>query len=177
LSADRPSSQVYTVMSRTSKEVDMSIPRSIERFLGEQHMAYSVIPHRPAYTAQEEAAAAHVPGRQWAKTVACIADDRPILAVVPAPARIDLDRLREIASADDVRLATEREFERLYPDCEMGAMPPLGPLYGQPVFVDRALASGHEIVFDAGSHSNALKMRYDDFARVVHPTVGDFGRV
>jgi Ala-tRNA(Pro) deacylase len=155
----------------------MSIPHSIEQFLGEQHVAYSVIPHRPAYTAQEEAAVAHVPGRQWAKTVACVADDRLILAVVPAPSLVDLDRLREIAGAGDVRLASERELERLYPDCEVGAMPPLGPLYGLPVFVDRELAGTSEIVFDAGSHSDAIKVTYDDFARAVQPTVGDFGQV
>jgi Ala-tRNA(Pro) deacylase len=151
----------------------MAIPRSIEQFLNEQHVAYSVIPHRPAYTAQEEAAAAHVPGRHWAKTVACVAGDRPILAVVPAPSLVDLDRLRTISGASDVRLANEREFERLDPDCEVGAMPPLGPLYGQPVFVDRSLSAGNEIVFDGG---DAIKVKYDDFARTVRPTVGDFGR-
>jgi Ala-tRNA(Pro) deacylase len=151
------------------------IPRSVKKFLGEQHVAYSVLPHRPAYTAQEEAAAAHVPGHRWAKTVACVGDQRPLLAMVPASAFVDFDRLREIAGVQEIRLASEREFEPLYPDCEVGAMPPLGPLYGQPVFVDRSLASG-DIVFDAGSHTDAIKVRYDDFARAVHPTVGDFGR-
>jgi Ala-tRNA(Pro) deacylase len=154
----------------------MPIPRSVEQFLSEQHVEYSVIPHRPAYTAQEEAAVAHVPGRQWAKTVACVADDRPVLAVVPATLLVDLDRLREVVGARDIRLADEREVERLYADCEVGAMPPLGPLYGQPVFVDRALASAGDIVFDAGSHSDAVKVKYEDFARVVRPTVGEFGR-
>jgi Ala-tRNA(Pro) deacylase len=154
----------------------MPISRSIEQFLGDQHMPYSVIHHRPAFTAQEEAAVAHVPGRQWAKTVACVADDQPILAVVPATSVVDLDRLCEIAGARSLRLASEREFERLYPDCETGAMPPLGPLYGQQVFVDRTLAAGSDIVFDAGSHSDAVRVRYDDFARVVRPTVGDIGR-
>ena len=138
-------------------------------------MVYSVVSHRPAYTAQEEAAAAHVPGRQWAKTVACVADGRPMLVVVPASSVVDFDRLREIAGAREIRLASEREFERLYPDCEVGAMPPLGPLYGQPVFLDRTLAWG-DIVFDAGSHSDAIRMNYDDFARAVRPQVGDFGR-
>jgi Ala-tRNA(Pro) deacylase len=117
------------------------------------------------------------PARQWAKTVACVADDRPILAVLPASRVVDFDRLREVAGARDVRLASERELESLYPDCELGAMPPLGPLYGQPVFVDRALAGGSEIVFDAGSHSDAVRVRYDDFTRVVQPIVADFGRV
>ncbi len=151
----------------------MPIPRSIERFLTEQHVAYSVIPHQPAYTAQEEAAVAHVPGGQWAKTVACVVDDRPVLAVVPAASRVDLDRLREITGARDVRLAREPEFEGLYPDCEVGAMPPLGPLYGQPVFVDRALAGAGEIVFEGGSHRDAVRMKYEDFARVARPTEGN----
>ena len=153
----------------------MSIPRSVERFLGDQRVEYDVLPHRPAYTAQEGAASAHVPGRQWAKTVACLADERPILAVVPAPELVDLDRLRDVVSAARIRLASEREFEGLYPDCEIGAMPPLGPLYGQPVFIDRSLTAG-EIVFDAGSHRDAVRMKYDDFERVVQPTVGDIGR-
>ena len=155
----------------------MAIPRSIEQFLGDQHVGYSVLHHRAAYTAQEEAAMAHVPGRQWAKTVACVADDRPILAVVPAPSLVDLDRLREIAGARDVRLTSEREFEHLYPDCEIGAIPPLGPLYAQDVFVDRDLAGGGEIVFDAGSHREAVRVKYDDFARAVRPTVCDIRRM
>jgi Ala-tRNA(Pro) deacylase len=155
-------------------EADM-IPRSVEKFLGDRHVPYSVLPHRPAYTAQEEAAAAHVPGHRWAKTVACVGDERFMLAVVPASSFIDFDRLRELADVTHIRLANEREFERLYPDCELGAMPPLGPLYGQPVFLDRALASG-EIVFDAGSHTDAVKVRSEDFQRVVRPTVGDFAQ-
>jgi len=154
----------------------MPIPRSIEQFLQDQHVAYSVLHHRAAYTAQEEAAVAHVPGRQWAKTVACIADDRPVLAVVPATSFVDFDRLRQVAGARQVRLAAEREFERLYPDCETGAMPPLGPLYGQPVYVDRRLTDAGEITFDGGSHREAVTMKYDDFARAVQPTIGDFAR-
>jgi Ala-tRNA(Pro) deacylase len=153
----------------------MAIPHSIERFLGDQHVEYAVLPHRPAYTAQEEAALAHVPGVQWAKTVACIADGVPVLAVVPAPSFVDLDRLCDVAGAREIRLAREREFEPFYPDCELGAMPPLGPLYGQAVYVDSRLARMDVIVFDAGTHSDAIRLRYDDFARLVHPIVGDFG--
>lgn len=152
----------------------MPIPRSIEHFLGDQHVPYSVLHHRPAYTSQEEAAVTHIPGRQWAKTVACFADDQPVLAVVPASSLVDVDRLRTVTGARKLRLATEREFEALYPDCETGAMPPLGPLYGQAVFVDRSLEDAGEIAFHAGSHSDAIKVRYDDYVRVVQPTIGDF---
>lgn len=156
----------------------MAIPRSIEQFLGNRGIPYSVLHHPPAYTAQEEAAVAHVPGRRWAKVVACVADGAPVLAVVPAPAVVDMDRLKQITGANEIRLATEREFEPLYPDCETGAMPPFGPLYGQPVFVDRLLVEGeHEIVFNAGSHSDAIQMRCADFVRLVQPTVGDFARM
>lgn len=154
----------------------MPIPRSVEQFLTAQHVPYSVIRHRSAFTAQEEAAAAHVPGNQWAKTVACVADNRPVLAVVPATSFVDLNRLREVAGAREVHLASEREFEGLYPDCEVGAMPPLGPLYGQPVFVDQMLTRADEIVFEGGSHRDAVKVKYDDFVRVVHPIVVDLAR-
>jgi Ala-tRNA(Pro) deacylase len=119
---------------------------------------------------------AHVPARQWAKTVTCVVDDRPVLAVVPAPSLVDLDRLREIAGARAVRLAREAEFGDLYPDCEVGAMPPLGPLYGQPVFIDRALAGAGDIVFDGGSHRDAVRMKYEDFVRVARPTEANLGR-
>lgn len=152
----------------------MAIPRSIEHFLGDQHVSYAVLHHRPAFTAQEEAAATHVPGGQWAKTVVCVADDRPILAVLPASSKVDIDRLRSATGARVVRLASEREFEALYPECETGAMPPLGPLYGQTVFVDRGLAGSEEIVFHAGSHTDAIKVRYDEFTRVVRAHEVDF---
>lgn len=152
----------------------MPIPESIQHFLGDQHVSFSVIHHRPAYTAQEEAAITHVPGRQWAKTVACFADGRPILVVLPAASLIDIEPLRAVTGAENVRLANEREFEGLYPDCETGAMPPLGPLYGQRVYVDRVLADAKEIVFHAGSHSDAIRLSYEDFVRLVRPTLGDF---
>lgn len=154
----------------------MAIPQSIEHFLGDHQVPYSVLHHTPAYTAQQEAAVAHVPGWGWAKTVVCFADGRPILVVLPAPSLVDFKRLREVVGARDIRLASEQELAHLYPDCETGTMPPFGPLYGQPVYVDRSLAGGEEIVFNAGSHSDAIKVKYDDFVRVVQPILGDFSR-
>lgn len=153
----------------------MPIPASIEKFLTEQRVPYEVLTHRRAYTAQEEAAVAHVPGRQWAKTVVCFADEEPILAVLPAVHNVDTERLQRLAGAKKVRLATEAELAPLYQDCEPGAMPPFGCLYGQRVFVDRSLASDEEIVFNAGTHAEAIRMRYEDFAKLANPTVGDFG--
>ncbi len=152
----------------------MSIPSSITEFL--HGMPYSVVTHRTAFTAQEEAAAAHVRGREWAKTVVCFADETPILAVLPAHYQVDLERLRKLAGAATIRVAMERELSTMYPACETGAVPPLGPLFGQRVFVDTVIADDAEVVFHAGTHVDAVKMRYADLAAVSQPVVGDFGR-
>jgi Ala-tRNA(Pro) deacylase len=153
----------------------MAIPASISSFLDRNHIRYSRVSHPIAYTAQEEAAAAHVPGRAWAKAVVCMADGQPMLAVLPAPAKIDLERLKRAVHARSLRLAREDEFEGLYSDCELGAMPPLGPLYRQPVYVDQTLTTSPEIAFSAGSHRDAIRMRYREFQRLVRPTVAEFG--
>jgi len=147
---------------------------TIHEFLREAHVPYSVVPHRPAYTAREEAAATHVPGRDWAKVVVCFIDGAPVEAVVPAPLLVNLDRLRELAGGHQIRLAAEAELHRLFPNCEVGAMPPFGPLYGQTVFVDALLALEPEIVFSAGTHRDAIAMRWNDFVKMVNPIVGRF---
>ncbi len=151
------------------------VPASVRSYLEQHGVSYSVVEHSVAYTAQEEAAATHVPGREWAKAVVCMVDDHPALAVLPADRLVDLDRFREACGARSVRLASEAEFRPLYSDCEMGAMPPFGPLYKQPVIVDRSLTSDPEIVFNAGSHREAIRMRDRDFAELVKPMVADFG--
>jgi Ala-tRNA(Pro) deacylase len=152
------------------------IPVTVSDYLTQRHARYSTMSHPVAYTAQEEAAAAHVPGIQWAKAVVCFADDQPILAVVPAPLAVDLNELRLAAAAHSIRLAKEPEFKRLYRDCEPGAIPPLGPLFGQRVFVDRSLTADPEVVFSAGSHHDAIRMPYAEFARVADATIAEFAR-
>jgi len=147
---------------------------TIQEFLRSAHIPYTVVPHRPAFTAQEEAAATHVPGRDWAKVVACFIDGEPVEAVVPAPAVVNLDRLLELAGGREIRVADEGELPRLFPDCEVGAMPPFGPLYGHTVFVDAVLALESEIVFNAGTHREAMAMRWNDFVKMVNPIVGRF---
>ena len=147
---------------------------TIHEFLREAHVPYAIVPHRPAFTAQEEAASTNVPGRDWAKVVICFIDGEPVEAVVPAPSFVNLDRLVELAGGHKVRLADEGELQRLFPDCEVGAMPPFGPLYGQTVFVDAALALEPEIVFNAGTHRDAIAMRWNDFVKMVNPIVGKF---
>ena len=150
------------------------IPASITKYLEQNHARYAVIPHRPAYTAQEEAAATHVPGGAWAKSVVCMANDELFLAVVPAPCTVDFDRLRRTIEADSVRLALESEFVPAYRECEPGAMPPFGPLFGQRVVVDSALATDPEIVFSGGSHGDAIRMPYREFERLSRPTIAKF---
>ena len=154
----------------------MAVSASIQEFLRLANVAYSVVPHLPAYTAREEAAVAHVPGRDWAKTVTCFADGEPIEAVVPADRVVSLKRLAQAAGAYTIRLAREDELDWLYPDCEPGAMPPLGPLYNQSVFVDQSLAQEERIVFNAGTHTDAVAMSYRDFAALTHPVVVRIGQ-
>lgn len=130
--------------------------------------------HRTAYTAQELAQEEHVPGKMVAKTVVVKIDDGFALAVMPATARADFARLKSALGAKEVRLATELEFTGLFPDCEVGAMPPFGNLYGVPVYVDEALARDEEIIFNAGTHQDTIRMRYADFERLAQPRVFAF---
>jgi Ala-tRNA(Pro) deacylase len=152
----------------------MSVVPSVQEFLRRANVPYTVFPHLRAYTAQEEAAVSHVPGRAWAKVVTCFIDGEPVQAVVPADLVVDLDRLATVAGAVSIRLADEDELRWLYPDCERGAMPPFGPLYRQTVFADAALVDDDEIVFNAGTHGDAIRMRYEDFASITRPIVGHF---
>ena len=152
----------------------MSATSSVHAFLEDARVPYSVVPHRAAYTAQGEAAAMHISPRDWAKVVVCFVDGDPIQAVVPAALTVNLESLLELAGGAMIRLAREDELGRLFPDCEPGAMPPFGPMYGQPVFVDVALAAAPDIAFSAGSHSEAICIRWSDFARSVKPIVGRF---
>jgi Ala-tRNA(Pro) deacylase len=159
-----------------SQETAMSVVPAVQEFLRRANVPYSVFPHTRAYSAQEDAAVTHVPGRHWAKAVICFVDGEPIQAVVPADLIVDLDRLAVVALATSIRLAAEHELCWLYPDCERGAMPPLGPLYRQTVYADEALADDDDIVFNAGTHGDAIRMRYEDFAAIAHPIVGRFAR-
>jgi Ala-tRNA(Pro) deacylase len=152
----------------------MAMPEPISEVLRRHRIAFRPIHHRPAYSAQQEAATAHVQGRHWAKTVVCFADEEPVQAVVPADRMVDLDRLRDLVGARSVRLSTEAELGRLYPSYELGATPPFGSLHQQRVFVDTSLVGDPEMVFTAGTHTDAICMHYNDFAEIVKPLVGSF---
>jgi Ala-tRNA(Pro) deacylase len=146
----------------------------LEQYLQEHNVAFEEQHHPTAYTAQEVAAAEHVPGRLVAKCVIAVADGQMVMLVLPAVHQVDMARVAEMLGASEVRLAQEDEFADTFPDCEVGAMPPFGNLYQVPVYVDRSLAEDETIVFPAGTHTETLSMKYADFERLVSPLVGDF---
>lgn len=145
--------------------------QKLRAFLDNQHVKYVTITHSTAYTAQEIAAAAHIPGKELAKTVIVRLDGKNAMAVLPASHHIVLDRLKEATGSNTVELASEKEFKRLFPECEIGAMPPFGNLYGMEVLVADSLAEDTQIAFNAGSHSELIQMAYEDFERLVQPRV------
>jgi Ala-tRNA(Pro) deacylase len=144
----------------------------LEAYLREHHVPFELRHHRAAYTAQEVAASEHVPGRRFAKVVLAEADGRPVMLVVAAPDHVDLERAARLTGAGELRLLGEREIAGQFSDCEVGAAPPFGTLYGVPVFVDDALTREDTIYVQAGSHSEALALRCDDFLRVERPVTG-----
>jgi len=152
----------------------MPILQELKKHLDEQKVRYETLTHAPAFTAQEVAAAQHVPGRELAKVVIAKAGERFVMAVLPAPRKLDLAKLGAALPAKTARLATEEEFARLFPQCQPGAMPPFGNLFGLPVYVDTSLARDEKIVFQAGTHTDTVRMTYADFVRLVSPIVGDF---
>ena len=148
--------------------------RSLKKFLDEHNVRYVTVTHSPAYTAQEIAASAHVKGKELAKTVMLKVGEKLVMAVLPASMQIDFAALRHALHAQAVALASEREFKGLFPECEVGAMPPFGNLYGLDVYVADVMAEDDEIAFNAGSHTELVKLAYRDFAHLVKPTVLEF---
>jgi Ala-tRNA(Pro) deacylase len=140
-------------------------------FLADHHVKFVTISHSPAFTAQEIAATAHVPGKQLAKTVVVKLDGQAALAVLPATDMVSLERLRRATGAQLVELASEDEFGDLFPGCEVGAMPPFGNLWDLNVFVDQRLREDEQIAFNAGSFTELVQLSYSDFETLVHPTV------
>jgi len=145
--------------------------RRLKEFLDSQQIKYVTISHSPAFTAQQIAATAHVPGKELAKTVMVLVDGKMAMAVLPASLRVDLDHLQEIVGARRIELADERSFRDKFPECEVGAMPPFGNLYGMDVYVADSLAEDDEIAFNAGSHTELIRMAYADFERLVKSKV------
>lgn len=145
----------------------------LESYFRENEVAFEVQEHRTAYTAQRIAASEHVPGRMFAKVAMAKADGDLVMFVLPAPSVVDLAKVSDVLSGKEVRMASESEFASAFGDCEPGAMPPFGNLYGLPLYVDQALGRNERIVFQAGSHTVTMSVSYADFERLARPIVAD----
>jgi Ala-tRNA(Pro) deacylase len=141
----------------------------IRKFLDKHNIKYTIIKHSSAYTAQEIAASAHISGKELAKTVMIKFDGKMAMAVLPASYKISFDDLKEVLGVEKVRLAYEQEFMDKFPDCEVGAMPPFGNLYGMEVYVAESLADDEEIAFNACSHTELIRMKYKNFEELAKP--------
>ena len=148
--------------------------KRLKEFLDSHSIKYVTISHSRAFTAQETAASAHVPVKELAKTVMVKIDGKMAMAVLPASCKVDFDLLKKATRAATIEIASEKEFKDLFPDCEIGAMPPFGNLYGMDVFVVESLTEDKEIAFNAGSHRELVKMAYKDFERLVKPKIVKF---
>jgi Ala-tRNA(Pro) deacylase len=151
----------------------MSIARRLKDYLDQQTIPYEVVTHHETHRAPELARALHVPANELAKVVILKIGNRFAMAVLPADLRVEVKHLRDVFQAHEVRLATEEEFRALFPDCELGAMPPFGNLYNMEVYVDQCLTVNEKIVFQAGTYSEAVKLHYRDFPRLVRPVVSE----
>lgn len=145
--------------------------RRLKELLEREQIPFTSIPHEETYTAQETAQAAHVPGFELAKTVMIELDGKMAMVVVPATRKVVLQDLREETHAARARFAEEKAFQAYFPDCETGAMPPFGNLYGVDVYVESGLTADRDIAFNAGTHKEVIRMAYADFDRLVHPKV------
>lgn len=148
--------------------------KKLKEFLNSSQIKYVLISHSPAYTAQEIAASAHIPGKELAKTVVVKIDGKLAMAVLPASCQVDFKMLQGAAGAGQVELATEQEFRNKFLGCELGAMPPFGNLYDMDVYAEQSLSEDEEIAFNAGSHTELLRLAYHDFQRLVAPRVSKF---
>lgn len=148
--------------------------KMLKEFLDSNKIKYITISHSPVYTAQEIAASVHIPGKGLAKSVLIKIDGKMAMAVLPASDKIDFDLLKSVIIGTNIRLAYEQEFIDKFPDCEVGAMPPFGNLYGLEVYVSESLSKNEEIAFNACSHSELIKMSYKDFEKLVKPKIMSF---
>ncbi|EON93572.1 YbaK/prolyl-tRNA synthetase associated region [Marinobacter lipolyticus SM19] len=150
------------------------INQKLREFLDSNAVSYRTEAHEPTVDASRTAQAAHVRGREFAKTVIVKADGRLFMTVLPSTDRVHVDQLKQALGARDLELADEDDINAAFPDCEIGAMPPFGNLYNMDVFVSEHLREDEHIVFNAGSHSEVMRMSYQDYDRLVHPQVLHF---
>ena len=143
-------------------------------FLDKSGVKYEVTEHEPAFTAQQMAAVEHEPGKYVAKPVIIKADDKYVMCVLSACYKVDLRALKKQLGAKSVEIAEEKEIEKIFPDCELGAAPPFGNLYDLPTYMDKALEEDDHIMFQGGSHEKSIRMSMDDYRKLVAPEVLEF---
>jgi len=146
----------------------------IKQYLEQQKVDYQLLSHRPTFTAQQMAAEEHVPGQNVAKPVIVRADGKYLMCVIPACYKVDLDELKQQLKAKELQLASEEELAKLFPECELGAEPPFGNIYGIKTIIDKSLTQDKYLVFQAGSHEQALRVIYQDYEKLVQPQVLKF---
>ncbi|MGD1155516.1 MAG: YbaK/EbsC family protein [Terriglobia bacterium] len=155
----------------------MAIPQRIRDYLDSHNVSYETLHHSQAFTGQEVAHSLHVSGKKCVKAVAVRGDSKPVLAVIPASHRLDFQELRVSLEVSRLEMLPESELVGLFPDCDLGAVPPFGNLYGIDVWVDRGVADAEEMLFCAGTHEDCIRMRYSDFAKLTLPRLGRFSEL
>jgi Ala-tRNA(Pro) deacylase len=152
----------------------MTVARKLKEFLDKSKTPYKLSTHQEVYTAQEVAASLHVRGQYLAKAVMIKSKDTLIMVTLPASHKVNIEKVKTLLKDPQARLATEAEFKTLFPDCDVGAMPPIGHLYGLELYADKSLTKDEEIIFQAGSHVEAVRMKYKDFEKLAKPKVAEF---
>jgi Ala-tRNA(Pro) deacylase len=152
----------------------MAIHDRLRDFLTLKNVRFDIIKHPETFTAQETAHMERVSGKQMAKVVMINADGKNVMAVLPAASQLSFPKFKKLIGAKEMRLASEKEFKALFPDCEVGAMPPFGDLYGLPFFVDLSLAYNSFIIFNAGTHQESIRMSYRDYEKIAEPDLVEF---
>jgi Ala-tRNA(Pro) deacylase len=155
----------------------MAIPQRIRDYLDSHDVPYETLHHSQAFTGQEVAHSLHVSGKRCVKAVAVRGDGKPVLAVIPASHRLDVQELRAALEVSRLEMLPEGELVGLFPDCDLGAVPPFGNLYGIAVWVDRVVADAEKIIFCAGTHEDCIRMRYTDFSKLTLPRLGRFSEL
>ena len=149
----------------------MAIVGRLKNYLDKNGVDYHILYHQRVYTAQEVAAAQHVSGKELAKVVMIKVGSEPTMMVLPASFMVDMDKLKTLFHGKRVKLAREEEFQGLFPDCEIGAMPPFGNLYDMRVYADKSLSEDEKIAFNSGSHTELIQLSYNDFVGLVKPEI------
>ena len=154
----------------------MPLSVQLQKFLDSHNAKFAVSSHHTAFTAREVAAVEHLPAREVAKVVVVFGDGNYHMIVIPANRLVDFQEVRQTLQLSQARLATEDELAKLFPDCELGAMPPIGALYGMRVYLDSSLLDEEMIAFNAGTHRDVVHMRTSDFRELTNPTMVSLAR-